>query len=224
MSIFNSIANFFSKPEKTEQQKEFDRIEKDEWLENYKNEKNKAEWSLNFLMSLEWKRYEEICKEFLTMKENGKYKVDVTKTGADGGIDLRITDKKEKLVGVGQCKAYNSKITIEKIRELYGIMASEKAEQGYFFTTSSFTNDCIEFAKEKKIELIDGEQQIKTIQSFTPAQQNHLYKIATNGDYTTPTCPKCDKKMIERTAKEKGNKFWGCANYPRCKNILQMRK
>jgi len=158
MSIFNSIANFFSKSEKTEQQQKADEIEKTEWLNN-----EKVEWTLDFLMSLEWKRYEEICKEFLTTKENGKYKVDVTKTGADGGIDLRITDKKEKLVGVGQCKAYNSKITVEKIRELYGIMASEKAEQGYFFTTSSFTNDCIEFAKEKKIELIDGEQQIKII-------------------------------------------------------------
>jgi restriction system protein len=219
MSILNSIANFFSKSEKTEQQKEADKIEKDEWLNN-----EKVEWTLNFLMSLEWKRYEEICKEFLTIKENGKYKVNVTKTGADGGIDLKITDKKDKLIGVGQCKAYNSKITVEKIRELYGIMASEKAERGYFFTTSSFTTDCIQFAQEKKIELIDGNQQIKIIQSFTKQQQNNLYKIATEGDYTTPTCPKCDKKMVERTAKEKGNKFWGCANYPKCKNILQMRK
>jgi restriction system protein len=219
MSIFNSLANFFSKPKKTEQQKEADKIKKDEWLKN-----EKVEWSLNFLMSLEWKRYEEICKEFLTIKENGKYKVDVTKTGADGGIDLKITDKKDKLIGVGQCKAYNSKITVEKIRELYGIMASEKAERGYFFTTSSFTSDCVEFAKEKQIELIDGNQQIKIIQSFSQRQQNQLYKLATEGDYTTPTCPKCDKKMVKRVAKEKGNEFWGCANYPKCRNILQMRK
>lgn len=219
MSIFNSIANFFNKSEKSEQQKEADKIEKNEWLKN-----EKVEWSLEFLMSLEWKRYEEICKEFLTIKENGKYKVNVTKTGADGGIDLKITDKKDKLIGVGQCKAYNSKITVEKIRELYGIMASEKAEKGYFFTTSSFTNDCVEFAKEKQIELIDGNQQIKIIQSFSQQQQNQLYKVAKEGDYTTPTCPKCDKKMVKRVGKEKGNEFWGCANYPKCRNILQMRK
>ena len=219
MSIFNSIANLFSKSEKTEQQKEADKTEKNEWLKN-----EKVEWNLEFLMSLEWKRYEEICKEFLTIKENGKYKVNVTKTGADGGIDLKITDKKDKLIGVGQCKAYNSKITVEKIRELYGIMASEKAERGYFFTTSSFTNDCVEFAKEKQIELIDGNQQIKIIQSFSQQQQNQLYKFATEGDYTTPTCVKCDKKMVKRVGKEKGNEFWGCANYPKCRNMLQMRK
>ncbi len=219
MSIFNSITNFFSKSEKTEQQKKADEIEKAEWLNN-----EKAEWTLDFLMSLEWKRYEEICKEFLTIKENGKLKIELTQTGADGGIDLKITDKKDKLIGVGQCKAYNSKITVEKIRELFGIMASEKAEKGYFFTTSSFTNDCIQFAQEKKIELIDGNQQIKMIQSFSQSQQNQLYKLATEGDYKTPTCPKCDKKMVKRVGKEKGNEFWGCSNYPKCKNILQMRK
>ncbi|MDD5215147.1 MAG: DUF2034 domain-containing protein [Methylococcales bacterium] len=219
MSIFNAITNFFSKSPKNEQQKEADKIAKDAWLKN-----ENAKWNLNFLMSLEWKRYEEICKELLTIRENGKLKVELTKIGADGGIDLKITDKKNKLVGVGQCKAYNSKITVEKIRELFGIMASENAEKGYFFTTSSFTNDCIQFAKEKKIELIDGNQQIKIIQSFTQQQQNQLYKMATEGDYTTPTCPKCDQKMVKRIGKEKGNEFWGCLNYPRCKNILQMRK
>lgn len=219
MGIFNAITKIFSKSQKTEQQKQADKIEKDEWLKN-----ENAKWNLNFLMSLEWKRYEEVCKELLTIRENGKLKVELTKIGADGGIDLKITDRKNKLVGVGQCKAYNSKITVEKIRELFGIMASENAEKGYFFTTSSFTNDCIQFAKEKKIELIDGNQQIKIIQSFTQQQQNQLYKIATEGDYTTPTCPKCDQKMVKRVGKEKGNEFWGCVNYPRCKNILQMRK
>jgi restriction system protein len=219
MSIFNVITNFFSKSPKNEQQKEADKIEKDEWLKN-----ENAQWNLNFLMSLEWKRYEEICKELLTIRENAKLKVELTKIGADGGIDLKIIDRKNKLVGVGQCKAYNSKITVEKIRELFGIMASENAEKGYFFTTSSFTNDCIQFAKEKKIELIDGNQQIEIIQSFTQQQQNQLYRIATEGDYTTPTCPKCDQKMVKRIGKEKGNEFWGCSNYPRCKNILQMRK
>jgi restriction system protein len=219
MSIFTSIIGLFGKSEKNEKQKEADELTKNEWLEN-----QKTEWSLDFLMSLEWKRYEEVCKEFLTIKENGKYKVDVTKTGADGGIDLKITNKKDKLIGVGQCKAYNSKITVEKIRELFGIMASEKAEKGYFFTTSSFTNDCVEFVKEKQIELIDGNQQIKIIQSFSQQQQNQLYKLATEGDYTTPTCPKCDKKMVKRVGKENGKEFWGCANYPKCKNILQMRK
>lgn len=30
-------------------------------------------------------------------------------------------------------------------------------------------------------------------------------------------CPDCGGKMIERTNRQTGNKFWGCVAYPRCK-------
>jgi restriction system protein len=194
------------------------------WLIRRKNNKKlnlNGEWSLELLMALEWLRYEEICKEFLNIKEASRFKVDVTNAGADGGIDLKIKDKKNKLVGFGQCKAYNSLVGVAPIRELYGVMASENIKIGYFFTTSAFSNDAIKFAKDK-ITLITGNEQIKTIKSFTKEQQNHLYQIATKGDFTTPTCPNCNKKMIKRNS-ERGE-FWGCMNYPKCKNTLNVRK
>lgn len=234
MKLFDLIADFF-KPKEPEYKKilktyeikdseeKIKAVKTDKWLEDYKKNGIKH-WNLEFLMSLEWKRYEEICKEFLTIKENRKYKVELTKIGADGGIDLTLHNENGELVGIGQCKAYNSKISVDKIRELYGVMASENAEKGYFFTTSSFTNDCIEFAKNKKIELITGNQQIDIIKSFPKHEQDYLYKLAKEGDYTTPTCPNCNKKMVKRVGKEKGNEFWGCSNYPRCRNILQIRK
>lgn len=197
------------------------------WLKSRKNKKPNlslnGEWSIDLLMALEWKRYEEICKEFLAIKEGNQFIVNVTKIGADGGIDLKVTDKKNNVMALGQCKAWNGIVGVAPVRELYGVMASEKVEHGYFFTTSAFSDDAIKFAKDK-ITLINGRDQFKTIQSFTPEQKKHLYKIATNGDFTTPTCPNCDKKMVKRVGKEKGKEFWGCSNYPRCKNILQMRK
>lgn len=36
----------------------------------------------------------------------------------------------------------------------------------------------------------------------------------------TPTCPKCGTPMVLRTAKrgnQKGEEFWGCQNYPQCR-------
>ena len=38
-----------------------------------------------------------------------------------------------------------------------------------------------------------------------------------------PVCPKCGKKMVERTAKtgkNAGNKFWSCSSYPDCRGTL----
>lgn len=39
----------------------------------------------------------------------------------------------------------------------------------------------------------------------------------------TPICPKCGTQMVLRTAKrgdQKGEEFWGCKNYPRCREIV----
>ena len=39
----------------------------------------------------------------------------------------------------------------------------------------------------------------------------------------TPTCPKCRTPMVLRTAKkgsQKGEEFWGCGNYPKCREIV----
>ncbi len=43
--------------------------------------------------------------------------------------------------------------------------------------------------------------------------------IASTG---TPICPKCRTPMLQRTAtkgENKGNVFWGCANYPKCREV-----
>ena len=43
----------------------------------------------------------------------------------------------------------------------------------------------------------------------------------------SPTCPKCSAEMTLRTAKSgknKGNQFWGCKNYPKCKTIIPYNK
>ncbi len=40
-----------------------------------------------------------------------------------------------------------------------------------------------------------------------------------------PTCPKCDKPMVLRTAhsgQNAGNSFWGCSAYPDCKGVTKV--
>jgi hypothetical protein len=34
-------------------------------------------------------------------------------------------------------------------------------------------------------------------------------------------CPKCEKEMVLRTSRLRGNQFWGCSNFPRCRFILK---
>ncbi|RLT11969.1 MAG: hypothetical protein DWI22_00215 [Planctomycetota bacterium] len=40
----------------------------------------------------------------------------------------------------------------------------------------------------------------------------------------TPICPKCGETMVERVAgrgANRGGKFWGCPNYPDCRETAQ---
>jgi len=49
----------------------------------------------------------------------------------------------------------------------------------------------------------------------------------TENQSSTPLCPKCGNEMVLRTAKSgtnKGNQFWGCPNYPRCRGIVNIDK
>ncbi len=35
--------------------------------------------------------------------------------------------------------------------------------------------------------------------------------------YGAVDCPECGGKMVSRKRKSDGQRFWGCADYPRCK-------
>lgn len=181
-------------------------------------------WTKAFLRSLEWKRYEEVCMEYLRIKN---CQANVTCIGADGGIDIKIADSAGVVFAIGQCKAWNRPIGVSLIRELYGVMAADKVRHGIFLTTSEYSKDALEFAKGKNLLLIDSDELISLINSLDEISKRRIDLIATEGDYTTPTCVNCNVKMIKRTAKKgakAGNQFWGCPNYPKCKNTMHVKQ
>jgi len=216
----------FRRPESTNVR--MDRIER---LEKVKTtvsvQEAHEEWSLALIRSLEWKRFEELCAEFL--KEKG-YKSKLTESGADGGIDIQLfkeSDTSTKPLGIVQCKAWNSKVGVKHIRELFGVMTAEESSIGFFITTSTFTKEAEEFAKGKKLKLITGVSLLNEIQKFPEKKQKLLLEQMVQGDYTTPSCPCCENKMVKRTTnkgKNIGKQFWGCTNFPKCRSTLQIRK
>lgn len=184
------------------------------------------EWSLGLLQKLEWKRFEEVTAEYYRIQG---FDAKTTRIGADGGIDIVLRkDGLEKPIAVVQCKAHKSNIGIKPIRELYGVMAAEKVENGVFITTSDYTSEAKQFAKDKKILLLSGEKFIEKIHTLADEQKTKLLGYATKGDYITPTCPRCNIKMIKQTRHKDGEEFWGCQNYRlygkrKCRQIINIR-
>jgi restriction system protein len=181
-------------------------------------------WNKEFLRKIDWKLYEDICMEYLRIKNCD---ADVTCTGADGGIDIKVNDKNGKVIALAQCKSWNKPIGVSLIRELFGIMAAEKVKHGIFLTTSIFSNEAKQFAQSKPLLLIDGEEFIKAINLLRLEDKKRIEILVNQDDYSTPTCVHCNLKLVKRTTKSgpnAGRIFWGCVNYPTCKVTMHFAK
>jgi predicted RNA-binding Zn-ribbon protein involved in translation (DUF1610 family) len=184
------------------------------------------EITLDLLNRLEWKRFEQVVASYF---ECQGLKAAVSRVGADGGVDITLCRPPQpKIESLVQCKAWHLyDVGVKPIRELYGVMAAESVPHGVFVTTGHYTSEARSFAHGKNLLLMDGPDLLQAIRKLPPEARRRLHQVATTGDYTTPTCPRCGQKMVRRVgAKGKGSgvPFWGCRGYPRCRAILKLRE
>jgi restriction system protein len=171
-------------------------------------------WSIELLREIEWKRFELLSAAYF--QEIG-FTSKTIRCGSDGGIDATLfrpgSDHPEAIV---QCKAWNTySVGVKPVRELLGVMASEKVAKGIFMTTGKYTSEALAFARSNPLELIDGPQFLSRVQALPGDSQDRLLAVATDGDYKVPSCPSCGIKMVYREGTEERKSFWGCPNYPR---------
>ncbi len=88
--------------------------------------------------------------------------------GYEGGIDLIAYNYQPLLSGkyIIQCKRYLGSVGEPIIRDLYGVVMSERANKGILMTTGTFTKSAVNFADGKQIELIDGIKMNKLLRSY----------------------------------------------------------
>lgn len=182
-----------------------------------------SEWSLDLIRDLEWKRFEDVCQQFYEKKG---IRSETTALGPDGGIDIRLyQDDTGSPTSIVQCKAWGERIVgVKPVRELLGVMTHEKIGKAFFMTSGSYSEEAKAVAQANRITLIDGVMLLMMIQRLAAEERQSLLAFATEGDYKTPTCPTCGVKMKAVQGKAGRPNFWGCRNYPRCRQKLGMRQ
>ena len=197
------------------------RIQREALRQNKPARLDTSRWSLELLRALEWKRFEIVCAAYF---ESIGFRARTARAGPDGGVDIHLYADGATTPGIiVQCKAWNAyKIGIKPIRELFGVMAKEKIAEGIFVTTSQFTSEALSFPEGDELHLWDGSELLRKISELPDDKKNVLLRVATEGDFTTPTCPSCAVKMVSRTNKKNGEQFWGCRNYPKCRQRFSM--
>ena len=182
-----------------------------------------TEWSIDVIRDVEWKRFEDVCQKFY---QTSGIRSETTALGPDGGIDIRLyQDDSGKPTSIVQCKAWSERLVgVKPVRELLGVMTHEKIVKAFFMTSGRFSEDAKVVASSNRITLIDGELLLMMIKRLPEADQKSLLEFATDGEYKVPTCPSCGIKMKHISGTTGRSDFWGCFNYPRCRQKLGMRR
>lgn len=182
-----------------------------------------TEWSLDLIRDLEWKRFEDVCQQFYEKKG---IRSETTALGPDGGIDIRLfQDDSGRPTSIVQCKAWGERfVGVKPVRELLGVMTHERIGKAFFMTSGSYSDEAKSVAEANRITLIDGTMLLMMIQRLAAEERESLLALATEGDFKTPTCPTCGVKMKAVRGKAGRTDFWGCRNYPRCRQKLGMRR
>ncbi|MEZ5608083.1 MAG: restriction endonuclease [Burkholderiaceae bacterium] len=186
--------------------------------------KRLTHWSPEVFAAIEWRRFEAVVEQLFAQ---AGFETRTQSHGADGGVDVWLHSRHAggAPVGVVQCKHWQGKpVPVSAVREFFGVMASHGLKRGTYATTSRFTADALAFARANGINAQDGDGLLALIAARPPEQQAALLATAFEGEYWRPTCPSCGVKMMERTARGKGQHFWGCARYPRCKYTQPMSR
>ncbi len=181
------------------------------------------------LRGMSWRDFELLVGEAFRLQGYS-----VTETGgggADGGIDLKL--KKGGEVFLVQCKQWRAyKVSVNVVRELFGVMSAEGATGGFVVTSGVFTVDARAFAEGRNIDLIDGQALTKMIDLARAARSaeqngktNTTAMVTPNVTSEEPSCPRCGGSMVKRIAKQgsnAGGAFWGCTAFPKCRGVISI--
>ena len=178
-----------------------------------------AQWTPELLKQIEWRRFEQLCVAYF---EALGFRAEVASPAPGGGVDITLFEQgAERPSTLVQCQPWNAyRVGIKPVRGLLGAMLSGNFGQGVMVTSGKFTQEARDFARKEKISLIDGAELLVKFADLPPEKAVGLLRFATQGDFQTPTCPTCALKMIPRKSTTHGRKFWGCRNYPSCKQTF----
>ena len=142
------------------------------------------------LMEMTPTQFEHLCRMLF---QNQGYKVLVTRPANDQGIDLSASKGDYRITA--QCKRYTRhSVGRPDLQQFYGTFEAERADHGYFLTTSKFTQPAIDFARRKPITLIDGRELACWINRYAsghleeeePAQESEYKGV----------CASCGKETV----------------------------
>ena len=102
------------------------------------------------------------------------FEVETTAYSNDGGIDLIAVYNEPIFSGkyIIQCKNWIGSVGQPEVRDLYGVVTDQRANKGILITPSDYTQQAIDFARGKNIELINGQTLRRILETYYGQDSN----------------------------------------------------
>jgi HJR/Mrr/RecB family endonuclease len=166
------------------------------------------------LRKIDWFQFEKLME--LIYRQRGFTVSRLGGANPDGGVDLIVKSPSETFAV--QCKHWRTwTVGVKEIREFLGALTDSGIPKGIFITLTGYSGQAKELADKHGIQILNESDIVQMLE-----KSELMYSQEVSGLFSDERkfCPRCEKEMVLRTARVKGNQFWGCSNYPRCKFIL----
>jgi restriction system protein len=168
----------------------------------------------------------------LYFRDQGYIVKEVGVGGNDGGVDLVIIDRRgEKTAVQAKCYSDRNPVQVMTVRELVAAKRNHDCILSLLITTSDLTLPAKKEAEQFKVDYWHGgivEQKLSAWGKWQPSKKRSTAEKRDSSDRAeinkakrevaaaqAVTC-KCGAPMVRRKNKQ-GVEFWGCSNYPKCR-------
>lgn len=137
-------------------------------------------WSLDVFAAIDAQRFAAVCETWFSWAGfDTRYEAHRTSEGVD--IWLHAA-RMPGPVAIVRCKHPQDKpVELRDMQEFLGVVSRNKTAHGTFTTTSTYTPEALQFAREHGIDAVDGRALLRRILTRTRQSQQALLAVAFNG-------------------------------------------
>lgn len=137
-------------------------------------------WSLDVFAHIDAQRFAAVCETWFSWAGfDTRHECHRTREGVDIWLHApRLPGP----VAIVRCKHTTGEpVGLQELREFQGVVARCKDAHGTFTTTSTYTPEAVQFAREHGIEVVDGRALLRRILTRTRQSQQALLAVAYHG-------------------------------------------
>ena len=141
---------------------------------------NGRRWSLDVFAAMDAQRFAAVCETWFSW---AGFDTRSEAHRTNEGVDIWLhAAKMPGPVAIVRCKHWLDKpVGLQDMKEFLGLVATFQSAHGTYTTTSTYTPEALQFAKENGIDAVDGRGLLRRIQTRTRQRQQALLAVAYHG-------------------------------------------